>query len=80
MANEPVEIEINVGCDGEIGFILYRDDGCICATSGVLSDGTAYGHILDGTNVIARARLSPDEIASEREIAESERWADQQAE
>ncbi len=69
VSNEPRRIDIDVDEDGVVEFVFYRDDGCICASAGLLSDGVAFAHILDGTNFVAREWMSPEEISEAASIA-----------
>ncbi len=69
MSNEPRRIGIDVDEDGAVEFVFYRADGCICASAGLLSDGVAFAHILDGTNFLARERMTPEEISEAESIA-----------
>ncbi len=67
--NEPITPSIEVDEDGTVGFYFYRADGAICAYAGLLSDGVAFAHILDGTKTVARERMSPEEISEAKSIA-----------
>ncbi len=69
MSNEPCRIDIDVDEDGVVEFTFYRADGCICASAGLLNDGTAFAHILDGVNHVARERMTAEEISEAAQLA-----------
>ena len=63
MSNAPVAPSIEVDEDGTINFVFYRADGKICASAALLSDGTAVASILDGAGVVAKERMTAEEIS-----------------
>ena len=69
MSNEPCRISIDVDEDGVVEFVFYRADGCICASAGMLGDGTAFAHILDGTKMVVRERMAAEEVSEAASIA-----------
>ena len=68
MSNAPITPSIEVDEDGTVDFVFYRADGKICAYAGLLRDGTAYAHILDGFKVVAQERMTAEEISEAASI------------